>query len=565
MLAPLRNTFKVGVSICALALLIDSPFAIAEEIALETIETVETELEIPKIEDTSDAFSASEAPPKNLKQIDKGSDASGSSNVQLQNLEEVAGNSMLQVTSVSELADVQPADWAFEALQSLVERYGCIAGYPDGTYRGDRALTRYEFAAGLNACLERINQLIAAGTADQVTRDDLITLQRLQTEFEAESSVLSRRLDQVEASLAAIEENQFSTTTVLNGEILFAASAVGGGEVNGREVNSNVVFSDRVELNLSTSFFGNDLLRARLAAANTPNFAETTGTNFSKLSFTGDNENDVVLGALFYRFALTDRAVALIGAQGIGFGDFAPTLNPYINNSLLGTVSNFGGEAPIFAFNGGRGVGIEYRFSRAVRLSVGYLSATTTEPEFGFSKGPYGAIAQLTVFPSPSLSLALTYVNAYNLPTGKGSQNADNPFDGAATSIDAYGLQASYQVTPNFNISGWAGLFNAHAEAGPYKGSDATVSTWALTFAFPDLGGLGNLAGIVIGQPPKAIENDVIGREDPDTSLHLEAFYRYQINDNIAITPGFFIVTNPEHNSDNDLIYVGTVRTSFVF
>ncbi len=67
-------------------------------------------------------------------------------------------NDIGQVTSVSQFSDVQPTDWAFQALQSLVERYGCIAGYPNGTYRGNRALTRYEFAAGLNACLEWGNQ-----------------------------------------------------------------------------------------------------------------------------------------------------------------------------------------------------------------------------------------------------------------------------------------------------------------------------------------------------------------------------------------------------------------------
>ena len=66
--------------------------------------------------------------------------------------------SMGQVTSVSQFSDVQPTDWAFQALQSLVERYGCIAGYPNGTYRGNRAMTRYEFAAGLNACLNRVNE-----------------------------------------------------------------------------------------------------------------------------------------------------------------------------------------------------------------------------------------------------------------------------------------------------------------------------------------------------------------------------------------------------------------------
>ena len=86
-----------------------------------------------------------------------------------------------QVNSVSQLSDVQPTDWAFQALQSLVERYGCITGYPNQTYRGNRALTRYEFAAGLNACLDRVNELIATATADLVTREDLAILQKLQS------------------------------------------------------------------------------------------------------------------------------------------------------------------------------------------------------------------------------------------------------------------------------------------------------------------------------------------------------------------------------------------------
>ena len=70
---------------------------------------------------------------------------------------------MDQVNSVSQLFDVKPTDWAFQALQSLVERYGCIAAYPDKTYQGNSTLTRYEFAAGLNACIAHINELIAQG------------------------------------------------------------------------------------------------------------------------------------------------------------------------------------------------------------------------------------------------------------------------------------------------------------------------------------------------------------------------------------------------------------------
>jgi len=86
------------------------------------------------------------------------------------------------VTSVSQLSDVRPTDWAFTALQSLVERYGCIAGYPDRKFRGKQATSRYEFAAGLNACLDKINEIISAGLADKVNKQDLATLRKLQEE-----------------------------------------------------------------------------------------------------------------------------------------------------------------------------------------------------------------------------------------------------------------------------------------------------------------------------------------------------------------------------------------------
>ncbi|MGB5635894.1 MAG: iron uptake porin, partial [Waterburya sp.] len=71
-------------------------------------------------------------------------------------------NSIWQVTNVNQLRDVSPTDWAYEALRSLVDRYGCIAGFPNQTYRGNQSLSRYEFAAGLNSCLNQIERLIAS-------------------------------------------------------------------------------------------------------------------------------------------------------------------------------------------------------------------------------------------------------------------------------------------------------------------------------------------------------------------------------------------------------------------
>ena len=72
--------------------------------------------------------------------------------------------------------------------------------------------------------------------------------------------------------------------------------------------------------------------------------------------------------------------------------------------------------------------------------------------------------------------------------------------------------------------------------------------------------------GLIFGQPLKLADGKgLLDGEDEDTSLHFEAFYRFKVNDNIYITPGFFVVTNPEHNDDNDTIFLGVLRSTFRF
>ncbi|WP_413201441.1 iron uptake porin, partial [Nostoc piscinale] len=194
---------------------------------------------------------------------------------------------MAQVTSVSQLSDVQPTDWAFQALQSLVERYGCIAGYPNSTYRGNRALTRYEFAAGLNACLDRVNELLATATADLVTKEDLAKLQKLQEEFAAELATLRGRVDALEARTSELEANQFSTTTKLSGTAIFApTSFFAGDRADGSNLDRGTSFGDRIRLDFNTSFTGKDLLRTRLQATNLNALSASTLTPEGDLRFT---------------------------------------------------------------------------------------------------------------------------------------------------------------------------------------------------------------------------------------------------------------------------------------
>jgi len=229
--------------------------------------------------------------------------------INLDSNEGSADDAMDQVTNVSQLRDVSAGDWAYEALRSLVERYGCIAGYPDGTFRGNRAMTRYEFAAGLNACLQQIERLIASSTGEFVKRQELETLQRLVQEFQTELTTLGTRVDTLEGRVAFVEDHQFSTTTKLTGNADFGLIDAGGdkravpsGQTPTEDLKVNPYFPGRVGLNFGTSFTGRDRLRTKLEAGNfTPLDASITGTDMTLYDFdtrTGPTGNDIVLGTL---------------------------------------------------------------------------------------------------------------------------------------------------------------------------------------------------------------------------------------------------------------------------
>ncbi|HBB36040.1 MAG TPA: carbohydrate porin [Cyanobacteria bacterium UBA8803] len=462
-----------------------------------------------------------------------------------------------EITPVSELSDVQPTDWAFQALQSLNERYDCMVGYPDGTYRGNRFLTRYEFAAGLNACLNQLSNSLIGG--------DLTIAQRLIEEFSRELEAIKERTDRLDE----LAIRQFSTTTQLEGEAIVAISAAGGEKPDdsGEKIDRTMSLSNRVRLDLVTSFTGKDRLTTRLQGRNLPDFGEVTGTEMARLAIEGDDENDMELSELEYRFPVGKKVRVYISAVGGSLSSFTDELNAAFEEPI----SRFGKRNPIYGQGGSTGVGLRYKISDFVSLSLGYLADDANDPETGIAVGAYGAIAQLTFTPSDYVGIGLTYVRSYNsLDTGTGSDRANDPFDGESESIavNSYGLEVSTRVSSRFTIGGWVGFTEAIAQDLPDE-PEAEIFNYALTFALLDFGTEGSVAGIVIGQPPKAIDNNfqVKGREyeDEDTALHLELFYKFRATDNIDITPGLLVIVNPEHDESNDTIYVGTIRTTFRF
>ncbi|MBE9216876.1 iron uptake porin [Plectonema cf. radiosum LEGE 06105] len=479
-----------------------------------------------------------------------------------------------QVTSVSQLSDVQPTDWAFAALQSLVERYGCIAGYPNGSYRGNRALTRYEFAAGLNACLDRVNELIATATANIVSQEDLATLQRLQSEFAAELATLRGRVDALEARSAEVEANQFSATTKLQGEVAFTLAGA-----DGDDVDTEVVFNNKIRLQLVSSFTGKDKLFTRLTAGNIGNsFQDELGTNEGRFAYDGNDGNDIILDRLHYVFPVGDNLTVTAMASLGGHHFYADVFNSGLNTGggATGALSRFAERNPIYRLgiaNSTTGVGFSYKLGNTIKLEGGYLAKNGSNPDqkAGLFNGNYSALGQIVFQPAKRFKLGLTYVNGYDPGDatfafgGTGTNLANGLLPGTTERqilSNSYGVQAQLDLSSKFSIRGWG----SYTDVDFNGGGDAEIWNYAVALVFPDLGKKGGLAAIVAGAEPYA--GDISPRPADftnDTPIHIEALYRYPINNNISITPGIIWLKSPNQNDNNNDVFIGALRTTFTF
>jgi hypothetical protein len=461
-------------------------------------------------------------------------------------------DSIGQVTSVSQLSDVQPTDWTYQALQSLVERYGCIAGYPNGTFRGNRAATRYELAAALNACLDQISDRFA-------TKEDLETVKALQEEFKAELATLKGRVDGLEARTATLEAQQFSTTTKLQGQAIFAGQ-YGDQLSNNGAVDSRATAIARVRLSFNTSFNGNDLLETTLETGNAgQDFIGGSGLALdgSGIDYAEAGSN-VTLQRLAYSFKPTKNLSVTVGPI-LEAADFIDA-NSYANDEAEDFSSSFFINNPlIIATEPGAGAGVDWNIAGGpFSLRAAFVAANATNSiggidldgdgileNGGLTGDPYQASAELEYAKSFgkddknnfALRLQYTRSSVANLHQNVVGLNTEATFG-------RFGIfgRVGYSIDPTFISTKQADYF----------------LTWQGGVGVRDLFVPGSLLSLGVGQPLV-----VQGQNGPEQT-NFEAFYRFPINDNISITPAVMVITDPS-NSNQDTIIQGLIRTTFSF
>jgi hypothetical protein len=450
----------------------------------------------------------------------------------------------------------------------------------------------------------------------EVSQQDLDQLKQLVQSFGTELQGVDARIKALDGKLAEVKDKSFSTTTKLVGEAIFAVTGLTGGPSN---ATRSTIFSDRVRLNFRSSFTGKDLLLVRLQSRNSNSFAGATATsaaktNMTRLGFEGSEENATTLHRLQYQLPLAPTTKVFVEAVGSEFNDNYYNFNPEHQAAGTGSVTRFGRFNPIYRLsNEGAGIGVDHKFSPNLGLVLSYavprvvtpgtaaVAATATTPAIpavpattalegvnnpgnsnGLFNGSNVLFSQLTLKPSDDVSLGIAYARSYNstgtgVSGNNGSNFANNPFSSTGavlvpTTANHYAVLGSVNLSKDLILSAWGGLTQATREGA--AGGTADIWNYAATLAAKDFGSKGSTLGFVVGMQPKVTSNSASrlvggvvtpGNVDKDTSLHLEAFYKYKLSDNLTITPGLLMLTNPEHNAANPTEYLGTIRTTFAF
>jgi hypothetical protein len=506
-----------------------------------------------------------------------------------------------QVTSITQFTDVRPGDWAFQALTNLIERYGCVAGYPNGSFKGGQALTRYEAAALLNACLDRVTE---------VTDE----LKKLIKEFEIELAGLRGRADGLEAKVGELEATQFSTTTKLSGLATFVvgANAFSGSAINtgantfnrapneftGRPrtpvpLPNATTFNYDLQLTFDTSFTGKDLLRSKLRAGN---FGSSVfggephslalaqlETAFEEDCGTGADCGDVVaIDKLYYQWSIGSGFTATLGAR-VGQEDMLALWPSVYPSDTILNVMTVNGAPAAYSKNIGAGAGLWWQ-NNGFSVSTNYIAAngdsgnpsvTAEDGGGGLGNRNSGATGSVQLgYQQEQWGLAAiwTYVQSETqfVPgTTPFTHSAIDHNSDAATS--AWGLSAFWQPLrsgwlPSLSL-GWGINSTTYSTSQP-RGSLSTSQSWMVGLQWTDVFLKGNDFGLAVAQPVFATA--LTGGVTPNDGNYVwEWWYKFQVTDNISITPALIYLSRPLGQvtpaGESFSQFGGLVKTSFSF
>lgn len=498
-----------------------------------------------------------------------------------------------QITSIGSFGDIYPTDWAYQALKSMVESYGCVAGYPDGTFRSNRSITRYEAAALLNACLDNISQVT----------DELRALMR---EFEIELATLKGRVDGLEARVGELKAMQFSTTTKFN---MFAVTTFNAIDYMGsskadeyKELYGGTTMTYSLLPIFRTSFSGKDMLEIWMQASNigagsmkgwdNPSCGSGYAATASAYCIPGPKDNTLSIYRIFYKFPIGDDFTITLSPLmdtfdylTVGSAALSPKAGKWVGLKNLYTdaitMTNVPGVYPYVVGGGGA---INYR-KNGFSVDAGFTSRTSNSsvPEYGlFGEDAANKYAVQLSYTSSTAGVQAAWTRTtFNMNQMAGSHYynigtplTNNPFttdsfDGTEMVLNTAGLAGYWYITEDFSLSGgvYLGFYEATNDTFyANDGDQAQSKAWTTTLQWERFLSEDTTIAFSFGQPNSVYSNDSNLGSDSERPWFAAGSLTWQVNNNMTVTPIIYWMRGMGGKNDPDGAALGaTLMTSFYF
>jgi hypothetical protein len=398
------------------------------------------------------------------------------------------------------------------------------------------------------------------------------------------SGEFNNPLDLSIAEYGTLSPLQQENPTVKAAARKFLKDLIGGNVPTGEAVS----FNYDVRLSLNTSFTGKDLLRTRLRVGN---FGQSTwfGNPYPSLGAEvayeeGSGANSMGVDRVFYQFPIGSNFTITAGPRVRQDDMLAVWPSQYPADTILDFFT-YAGAPGTYTLNLGGGAGIWWA-DKGFSVSANYVAANAKNSDSSTggiatdNSGGTGTVQLAYTATNWNLTAAYAYSQsgAYGGAYGYipvGTNLAGNPFAGLS-SFDVNSLAISGWWKPNKvswipSISaGWGSNSYSAKKASQIwgvetnaEGAKAQSQSWYVGMQWADALIKGNTFGTAVGQPTFVTGNDGFMGTDEST-FAWEIWYKFQVTDNISVTPAFFTITNPAGTGSNSA-YGGVLKTTFLF
>jgi len=373
-------------------------------------------------------------------------------------------------------------------------------------------------------------------------------------ESDLSSEVIQARVDGVEAQLGEVMAGQFSSSTKMSGKAAFITGYV---DDDAETDTDEITFEYMYQLNLNTSFTGEDNLYTRIKTGNVSDHFKDKGQN-TYLSAANGNDNALKVDKLWYQFPVGDNLQVWVGPKIENYYMLAssPSIyRPITKQFALGGNGSAYGSSTSPGFGAAWTQSVEDPMDPRFAVSVNYTAKDGASSSKGFGDKSRDFLLTKVEYGSPTWQVSLAA--AYKDDAGAGKNGYDGYYHSSLASsasgeMTSYGVRAYWRPETSGAVPSVQVGYDTASFDDATAGEAEETEGWMIGLNWNDLFVDGNTAGFAIGSEMAATEIKGGGTDPSEDNSVWEAYYTFKVNDGVSVTPAIFGSTDVS-GSDKDV------------